>query len=75
MAPFQLDSFLRATLDTGEDVVSKQLSLIHLGAELVEIEKALRKGRMQREEPKRESSTDQVSYINNANKSRWMFWK
>ncbi len=75
MAPFQLEGFLGATLDNSEEAVSKQLSLIHLGAELLEIEKTLRKGRIQREEPKRESSTDRVSHNSNDNKSRWMFWK
>lgn len=75
MAPYQLESFLGASLDSGEEAVGKQLSLIHLGAELLEIEKALRKGRMPRPQPKGESSKDQFSEMSNDKRVRWKFWR
>ncbi len=73
MAPFHLESFLGAARDPHEEIVNKHLSLIHLGAELLELEIVLRRvdplGKPPNEHPKAEPLAD------NLKRPRWMFWK
>jgi hypothetical protein len=51
MAPFHIDSFLYASRDEEDDAVCKYLSLIHLGAELANLETILQKERDTEKKP------------------------